>query len=286
MKYRLIKLSMLIFMLLIGIVSAIEWDNVAYWSLDESSEKVKDITGNGNDGVIAGNPIRGVNGIIGKAININHSEGFDNYVNTSDIDLKGSASYSLWIYLREDEGDQTYLSKRDRWGGTTIEIHSGKTINFCIRTVSKESKKGYTPWKHFLNTLSRIFLGRDLKGYTFYGLTALEESCVSSDNLPKYNSWHHIIAIYNRTNKIMSLYIDGMFINIASHSSGLPTNNKNYVIGANAMGKEGFDGGKGGSEGAKERIDEVGIWNRVLSYEEVLELYNSGKGLGYKQGTT
>ena len=40
----------LLFISLIGTVNAIKWDNIAYWSLDETSGPIKDITGNGNEG--------------------------------------------------------------------------------------------------------------------------------------------------------------------------------------------------------------------------------------------
>ncbi|MCX6749584.1 MAG: hypothetical protein NTW17_02470 [Candidatus Pacearchaeota archaeon] len=264
-----------------GIASAIKWDNVAYWSLNETSGPIKDITGNGHDGAIVGNPLLGVEGKIGNAININYSRGHDNYINTSDLDLNGSASYSLWAIQKEGEDDVTYLSKRDRWGGTTIEIWASEKVGFCIRTVSENSKKGWTPLKQFLNTLSRIFLGKDLKNYTSWGLTALEENCVFSTSKPSVTEWHNIIAVYDYPNKNMSLYIDGRYNSSTIHNTGLPFNNKNYVIGANAEGAEGFDGGKKGSEGARDRIDEVGIWNRALSSDEVKDLYNSGKGRAY-----
>lgn len=271
------------FIALIGVTSAVKWDNAAYWNLDQISDPIKDVTGNGYDGTIVGKPIPGVDGRISKAIDFNYARGEDNYVNTSDIDLSGSVSYSLWVIPRETGDDTTYLSKRDEKGGTTIEVYANKNFNFCIRTTSKDSKKGWTPLKQFFNTLSRIFLGKDLKNYTFWGLTALEENCASSIAPLSSTEWHFIVAVYDETKKNMFLYIDGKYVTSAVHQTGLPLNNKNYVIGANAMGKEGFDGGKGGSEGAADKIDEIGIWNRALNSTEILELYNSGKGVKYAE---
>lgn len=281
MKKGLVEFFVFGFIIFIGTSSAISWDNVVYWSLDETSGTIQDLTGNGNNGVIVGEPIQGVEGKIGKAINFNYSRGNDNYVNTTDIDLNGSVSYSLWVVLKEGEDETTFLSKRDRWGGTTIEIYSSEDARFCIRTVSEDSKKGWTWFKHFLNTLSRIFFGKDLKNYTFWGLTELEQSCVFSETAPYFDDWFHIVVIYDESNKKMSLYLNGKYNSSTTHNTGLPMNNKNYVIGANAMGSKGYDGGKHGSEGAKDKIDEIGIWNRVLSEAEIIELYNTGKGLKY-----
>lgn len=277
------KIVPFVFVLILSLttVSAVKWDNVAYWDLDQIEDPIKDITENDNDGAIVGNPIKGVEGKINNSVDFNNSRKSNNYVNTTDIDLNGSVSYSLWAFRKYGEDDTTYLSKRDRWGGTTIEIHSNeKSVNFCIRTVSEDSKKGWTPLKQLLNTLSRIFLGKGIQSYTFWGLTELEHKCISAPH-PSLNKWHHIIAVYDGPSKNISLYINGEYKSSTNHGSGLPQNNKNYVIGANAMGADGFDGNKGGSEGANGKIDEVGIWNRVLTKQEILELYNSGKGLKY-----
>lgn len=263
-------------------VNAIVWDNVAYWNLEQTKNPIEDITGNGNEGKIVGNPVLGSEGKIGNSIDFNNSRKSNNYVNTTDIDLNGSVSYSLWLFQRKGEDDTTLLSKRDRWGGTTIEIISGNALSFCIRTVSDNSEKGWTQIKQFLNTLSRIFLGKGIESYNFWGLTELEKNCVSASP-PGLSEWHHIVAVYDELNKNMSIYVDGNYKSSTNHYSGLPQNNKSYVIGANAMGSEGFDGGKGGSEGANGKIDEVGIWNRALDKKEILELYRSGNGLNYSK---
>ena len=270
-----------LFVSLIGIVNALKWDNIAYWNLNETSGIIVDLTGNGNNGTVFGNPVLSAEGKIGKAINFNNTQSTNNYINTTDIDLNGSASYSLWAIQEEGEDDVTYLSKRDEKGGTTIEIYANKKVVFCIRTISENSKKGWTPLKQFLNTMSRILLGRDMKNYTFWGLTELEESCVFTRSEPFIQEWHNIVAVYDEKSSNMSVYIDGKYDSSTAHITGLPMNNKNYVIGANAMGADGFDGGKGGSEGARDRIDEIGIWNRVLNLEEIKQLYNNGKGRAY-----
>lgn len=283
MKHHL-NLGLIFFTLLLfsSPINALVWDNVAYWPLENSSELVKDVTGNGNDGFVFGNPQVNVEGKIGNSINFNYSKGHDNYVNTTDLDLNGSVTYSFWVFQKEGKDDTTYISKRDRWGGTTIEVYrSEQGIEFCIRTVSEKSQKGWTPLKHFFNTISRIFLKKDLKNYTFWGLSELEHSCVESEGNPPLYEWTHIVATYDESLQKMSLYLNGELNSSTNHFTGLPQNNKNYILGANAMGSEGYDGGKGGSEGAKERIDEIGIWNRVLSEKEIKELYNSGKGLTY-----
>ena len=146
---NLLKLMFFIccIILFVGSVNAIKWDNVAYWSLEDNSNHIKDMTNNGYDGNVFGNPILGAEGKIEKSINFNYDGSQDNYLNISDIDLNQSVTYSLWVFQKEGDHDVTYLSKRDRWGGTTIEITSAKKIFFCVRTVSEKSKKGWTPLK-------------------------------------------------------------------------------------------------------------------------------------------
>jgi hypothetical protein len=79
--------------------------------------------------------------------------------------------------------------------------------------------------------------------------------------------WYHF-AVKN-TNNLISVYINGIF-QISAGQYGSYTNS--YLsIGGNQNGDEPFGG----------KIDEVGIWNRSLSDNEILALYNAGSGLSY-----
>jgi len=79
--------------------------------------------------------------------------------------------------------------------------------------------------------------------------------------------WYHF-AVKN-TNNYISFYINGIFQSDINQT--YPYTNSYLSIGGNGDGAEPFGG----------KIDEVGIWNRSLSDNEILALYNSGSGLTY-----
>lgn len=85
------------------------------------------------------------------------------------------------------------------------------------------------------------------------------------------DTWHHYCLVTNNTST--ALYIDG--VNVASSSVHLCSMaNPQRVFGI--FGNE-IDGTYGGN--SKGSIDALGIWNRALSEQEVLTLYNNGNGL-------
>lgn len=81
------------------------------------------------------------------------------------------------------------------------------------------------------------------------------------------NQWKHIVTTIS--NGITKFYVDGVLI--SSGNSGVfpqtPINNMPLLIGRNIQG--------GYPEAANGKIDDIGIWNRALSQQEVTNLYNN-----------
>lgn len=94
----------------------------------------------------------------------------------------------------------------------------------------------------------------------------------TSDN---YNTgeWIHLVMVYDSVGDTLKLYVNSI---LKDTETGVTTpdnsQNRDNVIGTifNHVGHD-FDG----------RVDEVGIWDRVLSESEIGELYNSGDGFAY-----
>ncbi len=77
------------------------------------------------------------------------------------------------------------------------------------------------------------------------------------------NKWYHLVYVYNGTHEIY--YIDGDFDNSQAHFGGVAGGTTDLSIGSTW---EPFNG----------TIDEVAIWNRSLSAEEIKDLYNRQAG--------
>lgn len=73
------------------------------------------------------------------------------------------------------------------------------------------------------------------------------------------NQYHNLVATYD--GNISSLYLDGLLIGTKQHIANTITN-KVYI------------GNNGTQQPMTGMIDDIGIWNRVLTNEEILKLYN------------
>lgn len=93
------------------------------------------------------------------------------------------------------------------------------------------------------------------------------------------NTWHHICVVFNRTADYVQVYFDNARLTVRNDggsdslsifgSTSGPSNSTNpFDIGGNGFGTSFFDGS----------IDAVGVWNRVLTADEVDVLYNEGNG--------
>lgn len=86
------------------------------------------------------------------------------------------------------------------------------------------------------------------------------------------NSWHMVTGVWNNTDNLL-MYLDG--INIGNDSTWSGTWNYdgsfNLSIGR-ALNKNGKVG----------NYDEIGYWNRTLSSDEIVQLYNNGSAITFK----
>ncbi len=77
------------------------------------------------------------------------------------------------------------------------------------------------------------------------------------------NSWEHVI--YTRIGNVYNLYINGQFVNSKTDASpNLPTA-IGWVLGADPTSIMDFVG----------NLDDIGIWNRALTQQEITNLFNS-----------
>ncbi len=81
--------------------------------------------------------------------------------------------------------------------------------------------------------------------------------------------WYHLVGILDSVNDNARLYVNGQLdIDNQTETTNTPTNNDPFAIAADY-----------GGNWADGMIDEVRVYNRALSVDEVRRLYNIGKGL-------
>ncbi|MFA5126133.1 MAG: LamG domain-containing protein [archaeon] len=120
--------------------------------------------------------------------------------------------------------------------------------------------------------LDRLFLSVPSNGWGVYfetsnklTLTKVGVSNVSSiATIADTNVWHHIVVAYNGSNAFF--YIDGNLDSSPAYSTTFSSGGA-YSIGS-----------RGAGEYFKGNIEEIAIWDRVLTEEEVSSLYSSHVG--------
>jgi hypothetical protein len=83
------------------------------------------------------------------------------------------------------------------------------------------------------------------------------------------NTWYHVALVYNGTD--IRLYLDGVLdangaSNPLTYSSGIHDSSTAFAIGARGDGADYFDG----------QIDEVAVFNRALTADEISSVYENG----------
>jgi len=89
------------------------------------------------------------------------------------------------------------------------------------------------------------------------------------------SNWHYTAGVFDATNQLFQIYIDGNITANVSDSS-TPLSSAVFFIGQKGQGGGNFNG----------LIDEVAVWNRSLSSSEITALYNSQITYYYYNSTT
>ncbi len=96
----------------------------------------------------------------------------------------------------------------------------------------------------------------------------------TSDADHQDNAWHHLA--FTRDSTVAKLYIDGTLVDTDTNAHNDMSVPADLHIGRfnGAAAVDYMDG----------ELDQIGLWDKVLSSTEVTDLYNSGDGLVYDDG--
>ena len=93
------------------------------------------------------------------------------------------------------------------------------------------------------------------------------------------NSWTHLVAVFNGDEKSYKFFLNGISQGTQSYGSTIENANEEtdgFAIGLQRYNSNSYTPFNG-------KIDEVGIWDRTLTADEISRLYNSGSGLEYSE---
>ena len=212
---------------------------VGYWPFNGNAN---DQSGNGNNGTVNGASLAADR--FGNGNEAYSFDGVDDFIDISSLNNSAYApvTYSLWFNANQlvvvdmPLGNQVSLIGRDQAG------------------IPNQGDLGI--WNDPANSINQqliYYTGNTAQLFNFS---------------PTINLWYNLVFVYS-SDYTMSIFIDGQFIgNVVFDGSGL-TANIPFRIGAGT-----------GVDGVSTRfnwngyIDDIGIWNRALTADEVLALYN------------
>ncbi|MBU6157393.1 MAG: T9SS type A sorting domain-containing protein [Bacteroidetes bacterium] len=210
---------------------------VGWWPFNGNAN---DESGNGNNGTVNGATLTSDRfGISGRAYFFNGVDNLISIPNSNSLNITGKQiSISLWINSNNDLNDDKYkgISKGGYLAGSGYE--------FIFRNGGDNGTMQFTAGG---------------PGYYAYGTTNYNINAESS-------KWFHTAAVLN--NGKISIYINGvLYSEYAVGFSSLLSNNSPLLIGTRdpANNLIGYLKGK---------LDDIAIWNRALSEQEIKNLYN------------
>ena len=218
------------------------------------------------------NTVSGSNGTIADSSGNSRTATTKNGVTFStDIPVPHTNNYSISL-----DGEDTYLSIGNP---SDLQITGNMTISAWFKTSSGSNNRiidkdggGGQPRSYILllvsNKLRWVRFNASGTGYTIDTVDTFND-----------NAWHHVV-VTNKTSGTIDIYVDGTALTLgtgtgnytnvtSSGNSGITMNNA--AVGINmgyfaATTSQYFDG----------LIDEVAIWDDVLTASEVTAIYNNG----------
>jgi hypothetical protein len=157
-----------------------------------------------------------------------------------------------------------------------INEKSSLSISYWYNTTSSENG---CIWGHWGNTNALVGENAGLKSGHYYGGIDADNysGCCSFSSPPisPYSTWHNAIVVFDGNqpnNSKIKIYIDGILNTTIIGIPNATTGNGTSVF----IGRRNIDFGNFGDyfEGL---IDDIGIWNRALSQQEITQLFNQNQ---------
>ncbi len=209
---------------------------VSWWRMDDAnSSTVFDYMGR-NNGSVEGNAVQTDAGKMGKGFEFDGAGDWVDCGNGERLNITDAITISAWVYPIGPVGDMYYIV--------------GKKLNGYPNTIQYGLQIDYTTIDFILGNSSTTFIQAD------------------SSTTISHNVWHNIIGTWDKNgDTLLHIYIDGSEASYdfqANRSIDIFTTTANLLIGMKDLGlNRDFNG----------TIDDVMIFNRSLSAEEIQGLY-------------
>lgn len=224
--------------------STLEDGLIGHWTFDGpdiSGSAAVDSSVSGYNGTLVNGPVVD-RGIMGQALSF---DGSDDYVEIGtqevyNVDPSESKTFSVWIKRSEIPVSNEYFLWKE---------------GSCIG------------WSFAMNTAGRILQRIRVSAAGCTGFVTKDMLTSASVNYAD-DTWHHVVGVFDRTNTTMILYVDGVQATSTIIDNTLAANGGTFRVGTQWDNTEPFGGA----------VDDVRVFNRTLTPEEVAQLYAMGEG--------
>jgi len=231
-----------------------DFDFISYWSFDESSGvRYDNATSGSSNNLTDNNTVASATGLLNNSADFERSN--TEYLSILDsaqtgLDLSGSMSFSFWYNpesLPNNSAGQFYHYILNKWSG-------GGNLSYEVRYMNEGT--------------------RQLAFFTSTNGTAINADSRYNVTLTT-GVWYHIVVTYDSSTGSVKWYVDGSNVETDTTNSGAVKNGTAGFLFSGSASSVALDG----------LLDEVSVFSRVLSSDEVTVLYNDGSPLPWTVDT-
>jgi hypothetical protein len=221
------------------------------WVFNEGKGDVtKDITGNGNDGILKTSP-KWIDGKSGKGLDFDGKGACVEVPKSDSLDLSDKVTIVAWVY--------PYFYGQS--GVKDINAADGKSANILSKMESAGSYIGPYWWEYRNNGQVNAYFAAAAPAGTYLTPT-----------IPKLvvDKWSHIAATYDSATGTANVYLDGVLVQSPTTKGfGALKAGVELVIGS----------GKGGADYGKPfngKLDEIAVFHSALALSDIVSIMNDG----------
>lgn len=231
-------------------------DNLqGYWKMEETSGTRYDETANNND-LADNNTVLYGTGKIGNAADFESTNSeFLSIDDNASLSITGDLTISCWVNIESKPGGFGYRFV-GKWSGTPSTQYA-----YVFQFYDDSG------------TEKLLFAFRNSTGSPPSNNT--DGYCTPTLNT---GTWYHLAVVVDVSAATITFYVNGV-----AQSTTYNYQNATSIVDTTAP----FTVGQAESAGYYDGLlDELGIWSRILTSDEITALYNSGSGLTYPFTTT
>ncbi len=223
---------------------------VGWWPFNGNAN---DISGNGNNGTVNGATLTTDRfGSSNSAYSFNGTSNFISIPDNNSLDFTTTYTISVWVQIPDY---------------STPQFPNGSGSTDAVRTIlGKPRSSGWTSG-YSINSVYEVYQGLS-NNFTHTNHDGTFQSILASNSPLPLNSWINIIAVKTPTN--ISLYRNGVLEQTLNTTLTLTNSSEPLYIGKEFTNTAPLDWYRW----FKGKTDDIGIWNRALTQQEITALYN------------